>query len=729
MANSKRWLQSLHWFIGIIRAGLARRGLRHGAMVTGFFLLMTGVVATELVPEPLDLKAGQVARRDIAAPRRVLDRYQTRLLQEEAAKQAVREVAADPRNYLVNAAVAVQAEERLTSLTKALEAARAGREGGTSLSPAKRAELAAAIRDKTGIDLRDTTLAQALGLKASEWRALERALRETVLPALREERIGPENLADVRQGLIDRLAGRLEGPASAVARELVRALVIPNLVLDPQRVSRAQDAAVRAVKPVFVEKGQVILRRGDLVRPEDVELLRDLGLVDQGPNYGRFAGALLVMAALTGLIAVYVRQYVPSLLVSDGQLVMLGLLLLVGSLLARAITVVPVPGAVYLMPTALVSMLIAILLDARLAIVGSLFLAVVVGVVTEQDFRAVVIALGSGLTAVLSVSRVSQRSGLTRAGLVVGAVTFFTMLAYGLLLPDGELVRFAFLGLVNGIVSAVGAIGVLPYLESVFGITSPLRLLELSNPNHPLLRRLLLEAPGTYHHSIMVGNLAEAAAQAIGADGLLVRVGALYHDVGKIKRPYFFIENQFGGENPHDRISPSLSTLIILSHVKDGVELARQYRLPEVLVDFIRQHHGTDLIKYFYHRALAQAGGEPVDEKAYRYPGPKPQSREQAILMLADSVEAATRSLSRPTSGRIEALVRKIIKERLHDGQLDESDLTLRDLERIAAAFVRVLSGLFHQRVEYPERLLQTGQVEAGAADEWLRATAQAGPS
>jgi len=205
---------------------------------------------------------------------------------------------------------------------------------------------------------------------------------------------------------------------------------------------------------------------------------------------------------------------------------------------------------------------------------------------------------------------------------------------------------------------------------------------------------------------MIVWNLAEAAAEAVGGDSLLTRVGAMYHDIGKTKRPYFFIENQYGGENPHDKLAPTLSTLIVTSHVKDGVELAKQHRLPEVVIDFIRQHHGTTLVKYFYQKAKEMGREDDCDEKDFRYPGPKPQSKEAAIVLLADSVEAAARTLSRPTPGRIEGLVRKIVKDHLADGQLDESDITLRDLDKICDAFVRVLTGIYHKRIEYPETVI-----------------------
>ncbi|MGB9846893.1 MAG: HDIG domain-containing metalloprotein, partial [Desulfotomaculales bacterium] len=225
----------------------------------------------------------------------------------------------------------------------------------------------------------------------------------------------------------------------------------------------------------------------------------------------------------------------------------------------------------------------------------------------------------------------------------------------------------------------------------------------LSHPSSPLLRRLLTEAPGTYHHSIVVGNLAEAAAEAIGAESLLTRVGAYYHDVGKLKRPYFFIENQLNQDNPHDKIAPTLSTLILTAHVKDGVELAREYKLPPVIIDIIEQHHGSSLCTYFYHKALENGTNELLNEEEFRYEGPKPKTKEAALVMLADSVEAAVRSLQNRTPGRIEGIVRKVIKDKLMDGQLDECDLTLKDLDKVASAFLQVLSGIFHARIEYPD--------------------------
>jgi len=248
-------------------------------------------------------------------------------------------------------------------------------------------------------------------------------------------------------------------------------------------------------------------------------------------------------------------------------------------------------------------------------------------------------------------------------------------------------------------------IGLLPYLETAFSVTSMIKLLEMSNPNQELLRRLLMEAPGTYHHSIMVGNLAEAAAPAINAQPLLVRVGALYHDLGKTKRPYFFVENQTGYDNPHEKIAPSLSALIITSHIRDGVEMAREKKVPQSILDIMEQHHGTSLVRYFYSRALEEDREGAVHEDTFRYEGPKPQTKEAALIMLADTVEAGVRSLPDPTPGKIEGMVRKLIKDKLNDNQLEECDLTFRDLNLLAEAFSKSLVGIYHKRIEYPENI------------------------
>ncbi len=299
-----------------------------------------------------------------------------------------------------------------------------------------------------------------------------------------------------------------------------------------------------------------------------------------------------------------------------------------------------------------------------------------------------------------------QRNDIIYISLYIAVINVILAFSAGFILSNsvidvGKKALFSFIG---SIISAVLTIGFLPLLESTFDIVTTMKLLELSNPNHPLLKTLLIKAPGTYHHSVLVGNLAEVAAEIVGGDPILARVAAYYHDIGKTKRPYFFKENQVGRENPHDKISANLSALIIISHVKDGLEISREHKIPKIIQDIIQQHHGNSLVKYFYITAKNKCERpDQIDENHFRYDGPVPETKEAAIIMLADGVEAAVRSINDPTNEKIKAMVEKIIKDRLDEGQLDNCELTLKNIKNIKESFLKVLTGIYHQRIEYPE--------------------------
>ncbi|QNB46136.1 HDIG domain-containing protein [Thermanaerosceptrum fracticalcis] len=492
----------------------------------------------------------------------------------------------------------------------------------------------------------------------------------------------------------------------------------PNHLLDEDATRKAREEAQRNEGPVFVtiRKDQKIVGEGEVVTAEHIEILKLMGYQRTASPYVTVGGIGLFVLLMLVLTILFLRHYRRDLYRKENNLLLLSLLFFITLLLAKLIATIkisPQPQVAelvgYLIPISAGSMLVAILLDTKLAIFLTTVLSFFVGILTGNQLSYAINAFTGGLVGIYSVSKFSQRLDWVKAGLFVALAQIITIISLGLMNNSSWQLMLigSFLGLLNGLFSAIFAYGSLPFLESGFKVTTSVRLLELSNPNHPLLKRLLFEAPGTYHHSILVGNLGEAAADAVGADSLLVRVGAYYHDIGKLKRPYFFIENQLGGENPHEKLTPSLSTLIITSHVKDGVELAKQHGIPPVIIDLIQQHHGTSLATYFYHKALELGNADNVKESDYRYDAPKPQSKEAAIIMLADNVEAAVRSMTSTSSGKIEGLVRKIIKERLQDGQLDESALTFKDLDLIATAFTRILSGIFHSRIEYPENVLQ----------------------
>lgn len=511
---------------------------------------------------------------------------------------------------------------------------------------------------------------------------------------------------------------------SSEAKDIINIVVInsirPNLIFNQEATDIAISNAIEAVQPVqkTIKAGEIIVRQGERVTAEQITLLEQLG-IQKSPNSSiTFVGICIFVLITFLLIIEFLRRYYKEILENDMMMLLIGIIFIIILLITRFITIIKIGDQPevhaltgYLAPVAAGSMLIAILIDNRLAHFMTMIMAIFVGLLFEGNglFYAITAFVG-GTAGIFQVYRVNQTADLARAGLYIALVNIATILTLTLIagnLTINVAVYAIVFGVINGILSAVLTIGTLPYLESAFSITSMIKLLELANPNHYLLKRLLLEASGTYHHSLMVGNLAEASAESIDANPLLVRVGAYFHDIGKIKRPEYFVENQFGFDNPHEKIAPALSALIVTSHVKEGVELAREASLPQIIIDFIEQHHGTGLAKYFYNRALEEDREGCISEGSFRYEGPKPQSKELALVMLADSVEAAVRSLQNPTQDKIRNMVKMIIKDKLNDGQLDNSPLTFKDLEIVTNSFCKILEGVYHKRIEYPEVIVK----------------------
>ena len=362
----------------------------------------------------------------------------------------------------------------------------------------------------------------------------------------------------------------------------------------------------------------------------------------------------------------------------------------------------------YIIPVSVFSMLVALLYhDLELSLIFSVSLSVFTGLVYEGDLYLAAVLMVGSIAGSLLVWQARRRSKIITAGFFVGIIQALCILTFlrHLGLRSMPVFRLCSIPFMNGVFSSFIVAGILPVFEFLFNITTNISLLELADFNHPLLKRLVFEAPGTYHHSLMVGNLSEMAAEAVGANALLARVGAYYHDIGKLDKPEYFSENQDKYSSKHDQLSASMSTLVIMDHVKSGVDLARRSRLHKSILDFITQHHGTSLVYYFYRRALESTESEAgVQEEVFRYPGPKPQTKETAIVLLADSVEAACRTLEEPTPERISDVVRKIINNKFIDGQLDMCDLSLKDLEIIASTFIHILGAIYHSRIEYPEQ-------------------------
>lgn len=517
----------------------------------------------------------------------------------------------------------------------------------------------------------------------------------------------------------------------------VSVLVSPNITYNEAKTVEKREAARHAVKNVVIRedirKGQVLIEGGALITERQYRMVQEMLQEGAFFNHAQIvSGITLLVLLLVGGLFVFgyknLRHFRPSakdiVFISTTMVLMLFLIWLGGALvdaLAEQLEWANTRAWYFLIPVASAGMLIRLVLNNEHAVVFTVVFSALVGIVTDSSIYMLIFTLVGTLVGIGAVQQVKHRMALMWSGLWVGATNVAVVLA--LILLEGELFQldtlhtmlFAF---ASGVFSGFFVLAVLPLFETVFGYTTDIKLLELANLNHPLLRELIMRAPGSYHHSMMVGSLSEAAAEAIGANPLLCRVGAYYHDIGKAKNPQYFAENQRLGENPHDKLKPNMSALIIKAHVKDGLEMARQHRLPLELQDFIAQHHGTSLIAYFYHRAkaLEDPNIQEVNEKDYRYPGPKPQSRETAICLLADGTEAASRALPDPTAARLKGLVQHMINRAFTDGQLDECDLTLKDLNSISEAFNRTLKGIYHHRPEYPDQKKRTAKDTAPAA-------------
>jgi putative nucleotidyltransferase with HDIG domain len=514
-----------------------------------------------------------------------------------------------------------------------------------------------------------------------------------------------------------RTSDQLTENERSLAVDLASRFVAGNLVPNKDTTARLRKEAEEAVAPVqvTVEKGETVLREGQVVTAADIEQLDLLGLRNPTTDW-RQVGAAAAFAILTmSMLAAYIGAFHPDIATRDRSLGLIALLVIV-SVMAAKVVLPSRPLLLYAFPLPAVAMLIATLIDGRLAIVVGALLGVLVGFVTGSSLEAATLALVTSLVAAGAVSKRERLGVFFVAGLLVALAQMAVVVAFQLS-QRGEdtqtLLMIAAFCVVNGLVSAMLAVGATYVLGRMFGITTTMQLLELANPTQPLLRRLLMEAPGTYHHSIMVGNLGERAAEEVGADPLLVRVGAYYHDIGKLRRPYFFVENQAGGENVHETLEPEVSADIVRAHVRDGVELCEQYGVPPAVRALIPQHHGTRLVSFFYQRAQEGGNGEARVED-FSYPGPRPRSKEAAIVMLADSIEAATRASRDHSQEAIEHLVEDIILQRLSEGQLDECDLTLRDLQRIKHSFATLLVGMYHPRIEYPKKAVVPSAASTG---------------
>ena len=658
------------------------------------FVIVTGLLTAAALllapPSTVTYDVGAVATQAVKAPRSVS-------FVSESLTEAERDRAANavPKQYAPNPSVLATSRDKLAQGLAALSRVR----GDPTLS---RDQKVAAVQRLQEVTLIPATAADVIDMTAAEWDAVQKELDNT-LRSLYGQGIRPEQLDQVKTEAGKALPPTWTDRQKRVATEIVKQYLDANVVLDPVATSVSQQAARAAVAPVQVQvvAGETVIREGSVVSALDVEKLRALGLASAGIDWPGAAGLILWAILVAAVLGLFTERYATEAWNDDRRLILITLTLLALVVVTRAF----VPGhtlLVYLIPYAAAAMTLTVLVSGRAALATQIAGALHAGIMSGQ-VELVAYVLVPALLGMAAVRRATTAREFAAGALFVAAGNIGVLLSFALVGRATDAVGAAQL-LLTALSSGAGA-GLLAFaamamLGHVFRITTVFELRELADPNHPLLRQLLLRTPGTYHHSLLVANLAERAAELIGADPLVARVGAYYHDIGKMRNPSAFIENQTGS-NPHDELDPLVSAGIVAAHIKDGLALAERYHLPAVIREMIPGHHGTSVVKYFFQ--LAQQRGQDPDDTKFRYPGPRPRSKEAAIVMLADGTEASVRSLEEKNPDSIRTMVDKIVGERLADGQLDDSDLTLRDVQRVKDAFCELLLGVYHERIPYPE--------------------------
>jgi putative nucleotidyltransferase with HDIG domain len=700
---------------------------RAAVAATVLILILTAILAVDLLPSaPVDYRVGELVREDIAAPKAISFTSSTLTDQARTAARAGVPLQFD---FTADKAIAI-ANEQANAFNDRVR--RVDTAFATDLKAAERI----ALLETAVPDLSDTTQATLEKIDAPRWAAI-RTEAARVLDATERTELRDTQAAETRATIESRMGGDLDEAERMLAAEIIRPLIVANSSFSQTLTDQAKDRAAENVQPVEVDiaQGEVVVRNGTPLTAADLEAIQALGLGQDAPlDVATLAGWFLLAVLAVTILLAWIWRFRPLLWHRGNVLLLIGLLFVGVSVALKITAGRELLG--YFLPTAAIGMVLTILLDASVATIVMVLVAVMGGALAGSSLEFASYIFFGGLAGILAIRKGDRLQTFVQAGIAVFVVNALVVSVFSLLGTRDirGVLELWFASGASAAGSAVAAVGTFAVLGSAFGILTVFQLLELANPSQPLLRRLLVETPGTYHHSLMVGNLAERAAEAIGGDPLVTRVAAYYHDIGKLSNPLAFIENQAGGENIHDQLEPEVSAQILKQHVADGIDTAYAAKLPKALIAYIPQHHGTAVMSYFLARAreraaepyggLATAEGAKaaaaVDERRFRHAGPKPQSREAALIMLADSVEASVRSLESRDEPAIRAMVSRIIDERVADGQFDESDLTFRDLERIKDAFVAQLLGMYHTRIAYPQNTvveLESRRQAAGGGD------------
>lgn len=569
------------------------------------------------------------------------------------------------------------------------------------------------LSEDISVSVKDQTFLQLIEASKEDrekgFTLLIQALRETLNDGVRTENLQTA-IANVQDKIkYSTLNDNIKKPLT----ELTKFLVVENSFFDVEQTMEARKEAAGSVDPVMIRAGEVIVREGQTITNQIYENLELVGVLDSQRNIFPLLGMLLLIVLISLVIGFEMYRMNKDNNLDNNKIITIVIVTVIGIALMKIVSLYTEEynEIFYIVPIATSALLLKLLINERMAFVMAIIYAILAGFIFNGKITGYLNAeaglyiLISQVAGLYFLMNVKDRTAILKSGLGIMVVNTMTVLLFIFLSFEKYSIQDLFIQLgfamFAAFLSAVLTIGLLPFFEAGLNMLSDVKLLQLSNPNQPLLKKLLTEAPGTYHHSVMVANLSETACEAIGANGLLARVGAYYHDIGKTVKPHYFVENQLSIQNPHDFISPKQSAEIIIRHPYDGANYLKNYKMPKEIIDIALQHHGTSLLKYFYFKEKEK--NNHVKELDFRYPGPKPQTKEAAIINICDSVEAAVRSLKEPTEEKIEDIITSIIHDRMSDGQLDESPLTLKELKIIQQTLFDTLKGIFHSRIQYPK--------------------------
>jgi len=701
------------------RKGKLRRMVTwfHGTSAKSTAVIILGTIvlfclfAVACVSDRYSLQAGDIAHQTITATKDVEDAVTTEQHRKAAA------AAVEASYHLQEGAT----EEVLMALDDLLAELAYVQQYGQNLRNAAATPMLSTMRVYSSEEIAYAqSLVRGISLTAYQARVLLSTQTEAFNTMVTEVRSAVENALNttIREGQVTTSISSINAICkyrvdsdltNSIVPVVLNAVIKPNMVIDEAATEAARQAARANVEPVIYKQGQNIVREGERISAYQIAMLSSLGLLDSTSiDFTVYGGAALVVIATVLLMVMMLHMLNPDVLHDPRQVIVMMLVMIIsvglGVISIKLINV-------YLVPMALGAMLLTGLLGARTGLTAGIALSVILASLaagsntayTSEMIHLMLTGVVGSVVAVKFLAGKPQRVRTVICGVLVAGVNLVMFLAQGLMTASDlhETISNAFWSMAGGVISGLIAVGFQPVFEAAFNLATPSKLLELANPNQPLLRRLLMEAPGTYHHAIIVANLSEAAAERIGANPLLARTGAYFHDIGKLKRPLYFKENQ-RGDNPHDRTDAYVSAAIVTAHTSDGLLLAQKHHLPPEIQRIIVEHHGDTPVMYFYHKALQQADGKSVDIKDFRYGGSRPSTKESAIVMLADTIEAAVRSMSDPTPQAIQRFIERLVRGKIEDGQLSNSPLSLLDIDGICEAFSAVLSGVFHERIEYP---------------------------